>query len=152
MKLAEALIVRADAWKRVLQLRERLNRVVRVQEDETPAENPQDLLQEHAQALATFTDMVKRINRTNAQTPFDAGRTITDALADREALLHERATLGALVTAASGVNYRYSRTEIRFVNTINVADLQKRVDDLARQHRELDTALQALNWSVDLLD
>lgn len=152
MKLAEALILRADAWKRVLQVRERLNRVARVQEGETPAEDPAELLREHDAALAEFTDLVKRINRTNSATPFDATRTITDALADRDAIAHERKTLHALLTAAiGGQTVRVTRTEIKSVATVDVAALQKQADALARQHRELDTQLQALNWTIDVV-
>lgn len=153
MKLAEALILRADAWKRVLQVRERLNRVARVQEGETPAEAPLELLVEHDRALAEFTALVKRINRTNSVTAFDAGRSLTDALADRDAIAHERATIHSLIANANGGSgFRLTRTELRFVATVDVAALQKRADDLARRHRELDTAIQALNWTVDLLD
>ena len=39
MKLAEALILRADMQKRIQQLRERLNRSARVQEGDTTPEN-----------------------------------------------------------------------------------------------------------------
>jgi hypothetical protein len=44
MKLAEALILRADSQKRVEQLRQRLTRAARVQEGENPPENPQELM------------------------------------------------------------------------------------------------------------
>ena len=44
MKLAEALIQRADHRKRLDQLRERLVRVARVQEGDAPAEDPAALL------------------------------------------------------------------------------------------------------------
>ncbi len=46
MKLAEALILRADAQKRIQQLRERLNRSAKTQEGELPPEDPQELLAE----------------------------------------------------------------------------------------------------------
>lgn len=154
MKLAEALILRADAWKRVLQVRERLNRVARIQEDETPAEAPLELLAEHDRALADFTALVKRINRTNIATTLADGRSLTDALADRDALAHERATIHMLIAHAMGTtNYgRVMRTEIKFIATVDVAALQKRADDLARRHRELDTTIQAVNWAVDLVE
>lgn len=154
MKLAEALILRADAWKRVLQVRERLNRVARIQEDETPAEAPLELLAEHDRALADFTALVKRINRTNIGTTLADGRSLTDALADRDALAHERATIHMLIAHAMGTtNYgRVMRTEIKFIATVDVAALQKRADDLARRHRELDTTIQAVNWTVDLAE
>jgi hypothetical protein len=45
---------------------------------------------------------------------------------------------------------RYSRNEIKFVRTVDVNDLQKRVDDLSRDLRELDSKLQQANWMTDL--
>jgi hypothetical protein len=44
MKLSEALILRADCQKRIQQLRERLERSAKVQEGETPFEEPQALI------------------------------------------------------------------------------------------------------------
>ena len=154
MKLAEALILRADAQKRIQQLRERLARSARVQEGEQPAENPQELLDELGRALDTIRDMVKRINRTNAATVFEDGATLTDALAERDVLSLERSVLEGLIVAASGQQarmYPYMVQEKTF-RTINIADIQKRMDDVARQYRELDSRIQAMNWTVELLD
>ena len=36
------------------------------------------------------------------------------------------------------------------VSTIPVADMRKRVDDLSKQYRELDTRIQQLNWNTEL--
>ena len=157
MKLAEALILRADAQKRMQQLRERLNRSAKVQEGDTPPENPQDLLDELQRVIVEFTDLVKRINRTNAQAVFDADRTITDALAERDGLMHERNILAGVIEAATGVNpyNRYGMLptgDIKMFRAVNVAEIQNRMDDLARQYRELDTQLQALNWQVDVVE
>jgi hypothetical protein len=152
MKMAEALILRADAQKRTAQLRERLMRSARIQEGDTPPEDPQELLTELRRVIADFADLVKRINRTNSNTEFGEGVTLTDALADRDALALERGALENLVNAAAGNNqFRYMRSEIKQIATINVAETQRRMDDLARQYRELDSAIQALNWQVELM-
>jgi hypothetical protein len=152
MKMAEALILRADAQKRTAQLRERLMRSARIQEGDTPPEDPQELLTELRRVIADFADLVKRINRTNSNTEVGEGVTLTDALADRDALALERGALENLVNAAAGNNqFRYMRSEIKQIATINVAETQRRMDDLARQYRELDSAIQALNWQVELM-
>jgi hypothetical protein len=152
MKLAEALILRADAQKRIAQLRDRLTRSARVQEGEAPPENPQDLFAELNRALVEFNDMVRKINRTNSVTAFDTSRTLTDALADRDSLALERGVLAAVIQATAQVDFRYARTEIKYVNTVSVVELQRRMDDLARQYRELDSAIQQMNWKVDLVE
>jgi hypothetical protein len=46
MKLSEALALRADTQKRIMQRRERLRAGALVQEGETPPEDPQELLAE----------------------------------------------------------------------------------------------------------
>jgi hypothetical protein len=46
MKLAEALILRADCQKRIAQLKSRLLVNAKVQEGDTPAETPQELITE----------------------------------------------------------------------------------------------------------
>ena len=157
MKLAEALILRADAQKRIRQLQERLNRSAKVQEGEQPPENPQELLAELERVIVEFTALVKRINRTNAQTAFDEGQTLTDALADRDGLMHERSVLASVIEAATGVNQygRYGMVltgDVKMLRAVNVAEIQKRMDALARQYRELDTRIQALNWQVDVME
>lgn len=151
MKLAEALILRADTMKRIQQLRERLVRSAQTPEGEKPPEDPQELLAEVSQMLAQYTDIVSRINRTNTATLFSDGKTVTDALAERDTLSLERGLLESLLAAATNQAYRYQRAEIKYVSTVSVATIQKRMDDLARRYRELDSAIQSLNWQIDLM-
>ncbi len=153
MKLAEALILRADAQKRLQQLRERLNRSAKVQEGEEPAENPQELLAELDRLVADYGRLVKQINRTNSATPFNATHpTLTDALGERDALALKRSVLAGVIQNAAVQQARYSRSEVKYLSTVSIADLQKQVDDLARQYRELDSQIQQLNWQVDLME
>ena len=153
MKLAEALILRADAQKRIQQLRERLARSARIQEGDTPPENPHELVAEATRVIADLNVLVKQINRTNAQITFDETRTLTDALADRDALSTEHSILTNLLAQASGQGTpQYGYSPIKYFRTIEVGDIQKRADDLARRYRDLDSRIQALNWNVDLVD
>jgi hypothetical protein len=152
MKLAEALILRADAQKRIQQLRERLNRSAKVQEGEQPPEDPQELLAELDRAIVEFSVLVKQINRTNAQTTFGEGQTLTDVLADRDALALQRSVLAGVIQNAAVQQNRYSRSEVKYFSTVSIAALQKQVDALARQYRELDSQIQQLNWQVDLIE
>lgn len=154
MKLAEALILRADAQTRIQQLRDRLVRSARVQEGDTAPENPQELLEELARTVAQWTDIVQKINRTNSQTPISAGntRTLTDALAERDALAMERGVLQSLVQEATMPVARMAQSNIKVFRSVDVAAIQRRMDQLARQRRDLDTAIQALNWTVDLIE
>jgi hypothetical protein len=154
MKLAEALILRADAQQRIQQLRERLARSARVQEGDTAPENPQDLLEETHRVVTEWQTLVKQINRTNAQTPFDETRTLTDALAERDGLATEFNVLAGVLTEATGQHTRqmYNQSNIKYFRAVDVAAVQRQADDLARERRDLDSRIQALNWTVDLVE
>lgn len=152
MKLAEALILRADLQKRVEQLRERLKQSAQVQEGEKPPEEPGVLLTELTRLLSQLADLITRINQTNIQTSLADGRTLTLALAQRDVIALHQSVLESLAEVASGRNYRYGRSEIRSVVTVDVAALRRQIDDLARQRRELDMTIQASNWATDLIE
>lgn len=151
MKLAEALIQRADAQKRVEQLRNRLSRSAKVQEGEQPPEDPQELLVEIDTVITELTRLIQQINRTNASTNFDDNRTLTDALAERDTLMLRRGVLTTLINSTQ-TQMRYGRAEIKELPTVNVAEIQQQVDDVSRQYRELDTAIQQMNWTIDLIE
>ena len=150
MKLAEALILRADAQKRVEQLRDRLDTSAKVQEGEQPPENPQSLIAELERTTADLLSLIRRINKTNSTALLEEGVTMSDALAERDVLMLKRSAYNSLIEAATVGQNRYSRSEVKYMSTVNVAEIQGRVDDLARQRRELDTRIQQANWNTDL--
>ena len=151
MKLAEALILRADYQKRLAQLNQRLVNNARVQEGELPPEDPQQLLAELDNMVDQLKWLIQVINRTNSQTLFQEQR-LSDALAERDMLMLKRNAYSHLVDAASLQQSRYSCSEIKFICTVNVAQLQQQVNDLSRRYRELDSQIQAMNWQVDLVE
>jgi hypothetical protein len=151
MKLAEALVLRADHQKRLEQLKQRLLRSAKVQEGDRPPEDPAALLAEVEGVAAELQQLIRRINRTNASTPLGAG-TLSDALAERDVLALRRTVLADLAQAASVQQDRYSKSEVKFKSTVDVAAVQKQADDLAKQYRELDVRIQEANWRVDLLE
>ena len=58
MKLAEALILRADHQKRLEQLKQRLLRNAKVQEGDRPAEEPGELLAELERVAADLEGLI----------------------------------------------------------------------------------------------
>jgi len=152
MKLAEALILRADCQKRIGQLKSRLQTNAKVQEGDVPAEAPQDLIAELVRVSAELLNLIRRINRTNSTTEFAGTLTISDALAERDVLTLQRAVYVELAQEASISHARYSRSEVKYIATVDVAEIQKRTDEFAKQYRELDTRIQELNWQTELVD
>ena len=86
MKLAEALILRADCLKRFRQLKERLFAVAKIQEGDQPAEKPQDLIEQLEFVAEEFAGLIIKINKTNSTVLFADGKTLADALAERDVL------------------------------------------------------------------
>lgn len=152
MKLAEALILRADYQKRAEQLRGRIVNNAKAQEGDTPSEDPNRLLQELDDLSSGLTDLIQRINKTNSETPYGGDKTLTDALAERDVLSLKRKIYSELAKAASVTQTRYSRSEVKFRSTVDVVSIQKQVDDMSKAYREMDAQIQALNWATDLLE
>lgn len=156
MKLAEALALRADAARKVEQLRARIVANARFQEGEEPAEDARALLAEAGAALDELEGLIRRINRTNAATPMGPDGTITDALARRDALRARHSVVTAAADAAAGKTQggmgRQLRSELKMLAALPVAQLRAQADDLARELRELDVRIQQSNWEHDLME
>jgi methyl-accepting chemotaxis protein len=151
MKIAEALALRSDLQKRLEQLKQRLVKNARIQEGDVPAEDPAALQSELEKSAQELALLIQRINRTNAATRFGA-QTLADVLAERDVLKLRYNAYRELANAASTVQGRTTRSEIKFVSTVSVAATQRKADDLAREYRELDTRIQEADWLTVLLD
>lgn len=151
MKLAEALILRADLQKRIDQLRVRLNNNAKVQENDEPSENPEELLNELDNNINQLKILIKQINKTNCVTVSN-GQTLADLIAERDTLtLKSNILRGFLNIAGQKVNL-YSTTEIKIMSTVDVPVLQKELDLLSKKIRETDTELQQANWLIELIE
>lgn len=150
MKLATALNERANLKRHIEQLGERLKDNARVQEGDTPSEDPEELLAALDSDMAKLEDMIARINRTNTQTMHE-GKSLSDLLARRDCLREYIAKLNSLIHTASSRVDRYSSKEIRVFSAVPVQALQKRVDTLSAELRCVDETIQELNWRTELL-
>ena len=151
MKLAEALNERAGIQRRIAQLESRLIDNAKVQEGEEPAERPEDLLAELNGLFSRLEELMGKINRTNSETVRE-GHTMTQLLARRDCLTRKIGVLRSFLQSASATVSRATRSEIKIKSTVSVAGMQKQVDGLSKELRELDSAIQALNWTTELLE
>lgn len=161
MKLAEALAERADGQKRLEQLRARAQASARYQEGEEPAEDAKALLAEADAIIVRLEELIRRINRTNASNELEPGLSITDAIARRDVLRLRRGLYAGVADAAAGQQgagdpymhvMRQMRSELRYLTAVDVPALRRTVDEVAKEHRELDTRIQQANWEVELAD
>ena len=151
MKLAEALIERADYQRSIAQLKERIELNVKVQEGEEPAEKIDDLIVMFNKTNDALSAIVKRINRTNATTMLD-GATLIDAIVTRDRLRAKIGMYQCICEAAQPKQSRYSRSELKFIRYVDVAELRETINTLSKECRELETKIQAYNWTVELME
>ena len=150
MKLAEALQERADLDRRVQQLQQRLENNAMVQEGESPAEDPAELLAELDGCIGALEQIVARINLTNCRTVVE-GKSLTALLARRDALKLKLSAYRDLAYNASQLARRATHTEIKVLSAVSVKDVQAQADTLAKDLRQLDNSIQAANWAADLI-
>lgn len=150
MKLANALSQRSELQTRMNQLISRLNNNAQVQEGEQPAEDPEELLKELDEGYARLEKLISAINRTNNSTRVDGGETLSDLLARRDCLKGRLSALRNFLDNASALVHRRTASEIKVKSTVNVRALQKQVDELAKQLRELDETIQEKNWTTEI--
>jgi len=155
MKLAEALLLRADRNRTLEQLKQRIQVSARYQEGENPPEDARDLVVAASSVLDELQSLIRDINRTNSSTVMADGRTVTEALAERDVLRLRYSVLKVSADAASGaqqqIGYiRATRSELKFMSDLDVRSLRQQASDVARRARELDARIQEVNWTAEL--
>jgi hypothetical protein len=155
MKLAEALLLRADRNRSLEQLKQRIQVSARYQEGENPPEEARDLVAAASAVLDELEVLIRNINRTNSDTAMADGRTVTDALAERDVLRLRYSMLKVSADTASGASHqmefmRATRSELKYMSALDVKDLRQQTTDIARRARELDARIQQVNWTTEL--
>lgn len=150
MKLATALSERASLQIRLSEIQIRLNANAKVQEGDTPAENPIELIAEKDRILDELENLVTRINLTNSKTECN-GITITELISKRDRLKKDVNIMRSFLNNASSKIDRYSKTEILIKSTVDIAEYQKKLDVISKELRQIDEKIQELNWTTELL-
>lgn len=150
MKLAEALIERADLQKRLQELRIQITSNLQVEEGEKPEETVKELMRQFEEMSERLTSLVDLINRTNSQIDTPKGK-ISYLLARRDSLAQIKNQYQNLAGHTSPMRYGRSKEDVKYVLTFSPKEMRKKADALAKEHRELDTFIQGLNWTTELL-
>ncbi len=149
MKLATALSERSDIQSKISEISIRLNNNAKVQDGDAPAENPYELMKELDSLTERLEELMTRINLTNSTTLYD-GKSITALLSRRDCLKKKIDVMRNFLDCASDRVNRMTRTEIKIISTVPVADIQKTVDSLSKELRNVDEKIQELNWTTEL--
>ena len=110
-----------------------------------------ELLKELEADYARMEGLVSAINRTNNSTRLEDGATLSDLLAKRDCLKGKLSALRGFLDNASALIRRHSVSEIKVKSTVNVRELQKQVDGLSKDLRQLEETIQEKNWTTELL-
>ena len=151
MKLAEAIILRNDLQKRAIQVQERAVHNSWAVKGSLPAEDPQALLTEYLAIISQLESLIPLIHRTNITTVIDGGLTLTDLLNQRDMLDMRLSTLRKVANAASLKDNAYYNRDVTMVPALDVSEIQKQIDALAKARRELDARIQQMNWLTELM-
>lgn len=148
LKLAEALLLRADMQTKLIRLQERIKANAVVQKGDKPQENPEQLLREAVGVLADLQTLVTRVNETNLRAKLADGRSLMAVIAERERLKKHHALLLAADDAIRRTPERHGVREIKWVPQFDSAKLQRQAEGLAVKIRELNAKIQETNWNT----
>ncbi len=151
MKLAEALMERADLNVKINQTKDMISNNLLVQEGEAPSQDLKELMSNLDAMIERLNYLVSRINLTNCKT-LVGSKSLTEIIAEKDALVIQVNAYNDFVYGASQNTRRARGTEIKIKPAVNVSDLQKKADTLSAQIRKLDNTLQMTNWQVDLIE
>ncbi len=151
MKLAQALMDRSDMQDKLMAIETRIHNNLRVQEGQELIEDPNALIKDYEKINERLTELIQKINKTNNTTILDGyDMTLADALAKKDRLLALKNLYENVVSSATNYQTRISRTEIKYVNVVDVKKIQKMSDDLSKEYRLLDAKIQEVNWLTEL--
>lgn len=150
IKLGQALLNRADLQRTLSQLRERIVASAKVQEGDKPHEDPDKLLREALGIVDQINELVVAINRVNVKAKLPSGKTLMEAIAERDSLKQQQAVILGAVAGASAEASRYGTREIKWVAQFDIAKLHKQAEGVAKKLRELNSNIQEANWNIDV--
>jgi hypothetical protein len=150
MKLAEALLLRAELQKKLASLQARLAKNAVVQDGDKPHEKPDRLLKQAIEVLGKLNQVIAAIHLANLKNKIRDGDSLTEALTKRDILVLYHGILQGVINAATTQPERYGVKEIRWVPTVNVAKLQEEADETAKRLRQQNTGIQEANWLVEV--
>lgn len=152
MKLAVALQERNDLNKKIAQLNYRLELNAVVQEGEKTGEDPDDLLKEIDACYESLEILIARINKTNCQTITNYNNlTLAELIAKKDVLIQKINSYRSLVSTASNLVTRVSRSEIKIMSNVDVKKIQKIIDKMSKELRLVENTIEETNWQNELI-
>lgn len=150
MKLAQLLIERADAQRKLGELQTRLANVAQIQEGSVPVESPDQLIILADQTFKRLQRLISTINAVNARTEAAHGMTLADAIARRDVLRQTAEFYKSVFEAATNTHIRYSSKELLMVPGVEPVTIRTKADMASFEYRHLDALIQQVNWETEV--
>lgn len=150
MKLAEALSDRNNLQKDLAWIKDQFPKIARVPEGSKPSEDPEVMLQRMENRTREMEKLVAAINRTNLAVMDGQGHSMTELLAQRDALRVRHSILEEAYQQSTLKEDVYGRQELRYVPTLDIVSLRERLETAGAQLRTLNMTIQRLNWEAEL--
>lgn len=151
MKLAEALIERKAVKTKIEELKKRIYQNSKVQEGDASVEEPLSLIEELKKNISEFEELIIRINKTNNEAKVSDEMTLMEAIVKKDMLNYLHLIHINLADKATPVSDRYSQREIKFVPNVDICQIRKTADEIAKEYRLLDMKIQECNWKTELI-
>ena len=151
MKLAEALMERKAIKCKMEELKKRIYQNAQIQEGDSSIENPKELMQELKEEIEKFEQLVIKINITNMTAKLSNGMTLMEAIVKKDMLNYNHMVHINLADNATPSSARYSNREIKSIPNVDINEIRKKADEIAKEYRMLDCKIQEANWMVELV-
>jgi hypothetical protein len=151
MKIAEALMERKAIKTKVEGLKKRIYQNAVIQEGDNSIENPLDLIAELERENDKFENLIIKINETNNSVRLSNEMTLMEAIVKKDMLNYLYLIHVNLADKATPLTDRYSQREIKFVPNVNIVEIRKKADEIAKEYRLLDMKIQECNWNNELV-
>lgn len=159
MKLAEALMLRAELKKDADDLLKRLEENAVYDEERQPMEDSKELFNKMINTLLDIRRLEEKIWKTNMNTVMQGKKTIYDFLRDRDHLVRVVYRKNRLINMyktnfmeKSQYYYKDETNKIKKFFAFDIKTLIAERDEAAKKCREINLMIQRKNWEVELLD
>lgn len=149
MNSQENLKLRAELRDKIDSVRIRLTKNAKVQEGTEPLENPRELIGELKQTINEYSKLLKSMNVVKNVDIQRQGKDLRETLAEREAITAEKSVLESFLQALKVDYSKFCTAEVQYINTIDIEEVEKRINELSERYNELEANFKRAAWKVD---
>lgn len=77
--------------------------------------------------------------------------TLTELIAKKDVLIQKINSYRSLVSTASNLVTRVSRSEIKIMSNVDVKKIQKIIDKMSKELRLVENTIEETNWQNELI-